>query len=87
VSSRVAALRDPLLSTRFAEQVLFYLTSGGGDITMVPQRTITVGPVQTWRAEKVAIWQAGVHDNRLGQRLTALMISKGLADSCPPVCP
>jgi glucosamine-6-phosphate deaminase len=78
-------LPDPPLRTRFAEQALFYLTSRGGDITMVPQRTITVGPVQTWQAEKVVIWQAGVHDNRLGQRPTALMISRGLADSCPPV--
>jgi glucosamine-6-phosphate deaminase len=60
-------------------------TSGGDNITMVPQRAITVGPVQTWQAEKVSIWQAGVHDNPLGQRLTALMISKGLADSCVPM--
>ena len=60
-------------------------TSGGGNITMVPQQAITVGPVQTWQAEKVSIWQAGVHDNPLGQRLTALMISKGLADSAVPM--
>jgi len=60
-------------------------TSGGGNITMVPQRAITVGPVQTWQAERVSIWQAGAHDNPLGQRLTALMISQGLADSCVPM--
>ena len=60
-------------------------TSGGGNITMVPQQAITVGPVQTWQAEKVSIWQAGVHDNPLGQRLTALMISKRLADSAVPM--
>ena len=60
-------------------------TSGGGNITMVPDRAVTVGPVETWQAERVSIWQAGVHDNPLGQRLTALMISKGLADSSVPM--
>ena len=60
-------------------------TSGGGNITMVPQQAITVGPMQTWKAEKVSIWQAGVHDNPLGQRLTALMISKGISDSAVPM--
>ncbi|TLD71628.1 glucosamine-6-phosphate isomerase [Phragmitibacter flavus] len=60
-------------------------TSGGGNITMVPKTAITVGPEETWLAEKVSIWQAGVHDNPLGQRLTALMISKGLADSAVPM--
>ncbi len=60
-------------------------TSGGGNITMVPKQAITVGPKETWLAEKVSIWQAGVHDNPLGQRLTALMISKRLADSSVPM--
>ncbi|WP_038166212.1 glucosamine-6-phosphate isomerase [Verrucomicrobium sp. BvORR106] len=60
-------------------------TSGGGNITMVPKTAITVGPKETWLAEKVSIWQAGTHDNPLGQRLTALMISKGLADSAVPM--
>jgi glucosamine-6-phosphate deaminase len=60
-------------------------TSGGGNITMVPTQAITVGPVETWQAEKVSIWQAGTHDNPLGQRLTALMISKGLPDSSVPM--
>lgn len=60
-------------------------TSGGGNITMVPSQAVTVGPVETWQAEKVSIWQAGTHDNPLGQRLTALMISKGLADSSVPM--
>lgn len=60
-------------------------TSGGGNITMVPQQAITVGPVQTWKAEKVSIWQAGTHDNPLGQRLTPLMISKGIADASVPM--
>ena len=60
-------------------------TSGGGNVTMVPQMAITVGPRETWRAEKVSIWQAGQHDNPLGQRLTALMISKGIADAAVPM--
>jgi glucosamine-6-phosphate deaminase len=51
----------------------------------VPMQAITVGPVQTWRAEKVSIWQAGMHDNPLGQRLTALMISKRIVDSAVPM--
>ena len=60
-------------------------TSGGGNITMVPQKAITVGPAETWQAEKVSIWQAGTHDNPFGQRLTALMISKGIADAAVPM--
>ena len=60
-------------------------TSGGGNITMVPRKAITVGPVETWKADKVSIWHAGMHDNPLGQRLTALMISKGIADSAVPM--
>ncbi len=60
-------------------------TSGGGNITMVPSQAVTVGPAETWQAEKVSIWHAGTHDNPLGQRLTAFMISKGLADSAVPM--
>ncbi|MFN9367910.1 MAG: glucosamine-6-phosphate isomerase [Planctomycetia bacterium] len=60
-------------------------TSGGGNITMVPMQAITVGPLQTWRAEKVSIWQAGMHDNPLGQRLTALMISRRIVDTAVPM--
>jgi glucosamine-6-phosphate deaminase len=60
-------------------------TSGGGNITLVPTQAITVGPLQTWQAEKVSIWQAGMHDSPFGQRLTALMISKRLADSAVPM--
>jgi glucosamine-6-phosphate deaminase len=60
-------------------------TSGGGNITLVPEKAITVGPIETWKAEKVSIWQAGTHDNPFGQRLTALMISKGIADSAVPM--
>ena len=60
-------------------------TSGAGQVTRVPTRAATVGPVETWKAEKVSIWQAGTHDNPLGQRLTALMISKRIADSAVPM--
>jgi len=60
-------------------------TSGGGVVTGVPTRAMTVGPVQTWQAEKVSIWQAGVHDNAFGMRLTTLMISKKIADSAVPM--
>jgi glucosamine-6-phosphate deaminase len=60
-------------------------TSGGGNITMVPTQAITVGPRETWRAEKVSIWHAGMHDNPLGQRLTALMIAKRIVDTSVPM--
>jgi glucosamine-6-phosphate deaminase len=60
-------------------------TSSGGMITGVPTQAITVGPVQTWKAERVSIWHAGVHDNPFGQRLTAFMISKKIADSSVPM--
>ena len=60
-------------------------TSGGGNISMVPTQAITVGPQETWKAEKVSIWQAGTHDNPFGQRLTAFMISKRIVTSCVPM--
>src|SRR5436190_4760478 len=60
-------------------------TSGGGNVTMVPKMAITVGPKETWMADKVSIWHAGTHDNPLGQRLTAMMISKKIADSAVPM--
>jgi glucosamine-6-phosphate deaminase len=60
-------------------------TSAGGVITGIPKQAITVGPVQTWLAEKVSIWHAGMHDNPFGQRLTALMISKKITDSSVPM--
>ena len=60
-------------------------TSGGGNISLVPTRAITVGPVETWQAEKVSIWHAGQHDNPFGQRLTALMISKRIVDTSVPM--
>ncbi len=60
-------------------------TSGGGNISLVPTRAATVGPAETWKSEKVSIWQAGCHDNAFGMRLTAFMISKGIADSAVPM--
>jgi len=60
-------------------------TSGGGNITLVPTKAITVGPVETWMAERVSIWHAGMHDNPFGQRLTTYMIAKKIADSSVPM--
>ncbi len=60
-------------------------TSAGGVVTGVPVQALTVGPVQTWKAEKVSIWHAGTHDNPFGQRLTALMLSKKIVDSSVPM--
>jgi glucosamine-6-phosphate deaminase len=54
-------------------------------VTGVPTQALTVGPVQTWQAEKVSIWHAGMHDNPFGMRLTSLMISRGIADSSVPM--
>ena len=60
-------------------------TSGGGQVALVPTKAATVGPVETWKAEKVSIWQAGSHDNPFGMRLTTLMIAKNLPDSSVPM--
>ncbi len=60
-------------------------TSGGGNVAMVPVRAATVGPMETWKAEKVSIWHPGHHDNPFGIRLSALMIAKRIADSSVPM--
>ncbi len=60
-------------------------TSAGGVVTGVPVQAITVGPVQTWQAEKVSIWHAGTHDNAFGQRLTAFLIGRKIVDSSVPM--
>jgi glucosamine-6-phosphate deaminase len=60
-------------------------TSGGGVVQNVPSQAISVGPVETWQAEKVSIWQAGTHDNPFGMRLTTMMISKQIPDSAVPM--
>jgi len=60
-------------------------TSGGGVVTAVPSQALSVGPVETWKSEKVSIWHPGVHDNPFGIRLTALMISRRIPDSSVPM--
>ncbi|MBI1247221.1 glucosamine-6-phosphate isomerase [bacterium] len=60
-------------------------TSGGGYVPLVPKTACTVGPVETWKAERVSIWHPGHHDNPFGMRLSALMISKGIADTSVPM--
>ncbi len=60
-------------------------TSGGGVVSRIPEKALTVGPVETWKAEKVSIWHPGWHDNPFGMRLTTLMISKRIADSAVPM--
>src|SRR5947207_3709109 len=60
-------------------------TSGGGNIALVPTRAISVGPVETWKAEKVSIWHAGRHDNPFGQRLTTFMIAQHIVDTSVPM--
>lgn len=60
-------------------------TSGGGYVPLVPTVAATVGPVETWQAERVSIWHPGHHDNPFGIRLTALMISKGIQDASTPM--
>ncbi len=60
-------------------------TSGGGVVTNVPVQAVTVGPAETWKAEKVSIWHAGCHDNPFGLRLTTFMIGKRLPDAAVPM--
>lgn len=60
-------------------------TSAAGNIPSVPDMALTVGPAETWRAERVSIWHPGWHDNPFGMRLTTYMISKGIADPCVPM--
>lgn len=60
-------------------------TSGGGVVSNVPCQALTVGPKETWKADKVSIWHPGIHDNPFGIRLTAFMISKKIPDSSVPV--
>jgi glucosamine-6-phosphate deaminase len=78
LSTRVVDLH-PVTCTQNAR------TSSGGVVTGIPMQALTVGPVQTWMADKVSIWHAGTHDNPFGQRLTALMISKKIKDSSVPM--
>ena len=60
-------------------------TSGGGYVPAVPTHACTVGPRETWKAERVSIWHAGQHDNPFGMRLTSLMIARGIVDTAVPM--
>ncbi len=60
-------------------------TSGGGAVQNVPTQAISVGPRETWRAEKVSIWHPGHHDNAFGMRLTTLMIAQRVVDTSVPM--
>ncbi len=60
-------------------------TSGGGTVQNVPHQAVTVGPVETWKAETVSIWHPGHHDNPFGMRLTTLMISQKIIDASVPM--
>lgn len=60
-------------------------TSGEGQVFLVPRQALSVGPLETWKAEKVSIWHPGHHDNKFGIRLTTLMISKRIPDAAVPM--
>jgi glucosamine-6-phosphate deaminase len=60
-------------------------TSGGGRVYAVPTQALSVGPVETFKAERVSIWHPGHHDNAFGMRLTTLMISKTIVDTSVPM--
>ncbi|MDD5092980.1 MAG: glucosamine-6-phosphate isomerase [Dehalococcoidia bacterium] len=60
-------------------------TSGGGMIHNIPTQALTVGPVETWKADKVSIWHPGDDDNPFGIRLTTFMISKKITDAAVPM--
>jgi glucosamine-6-phosphate deaminase len=60
-------------------------TSGGGMIHNIPTQALTVGPLETWKAEKVSIWHPGDDDNPFGIRLTTLMISEKIIDTSVPM--
>ncbi len=60
-------------------------TSGGGTVQNVPFQAVTVGPVETWKSEKISIWHPGCHDNPFGMRLSTLMIAKRIPDCSVPI--
>jgi glucosamine-6-phosphate deaminase len=60
-------------------------TSGGGTVQNISPVAASVGPAETWKAEKVSIWHGGIHDNPFGLRLTTLMISKHIVDASTPM--
>ncbi len=60
-------------------------TSGGGTVQNVPTTAVTVGPVETWKCDRVSIWHPGHHDNPFGQRLSTYMLANKIADSSVPM--
>ncbi|MDD5748682.1 MAG: glucosamine-6-phosphate isomerase [Actinomycetota bacterium] len=60
-------------------------TSAGGNASIVPKWAATVGPKETWKAERVSIWHPGYHDGPLGIKLTAMMVSRGIIDTAVPM--
>ncbi len=60
-------------------------TSTAGMVHSVPCQAVTVGPVETWKAEKVSIWHPGHHDTPFGIRLTTLMVAKRIVDTSVPI--
>jgi glucosamine-6-phosphate deaminase len=60
-------------------------TSAGGYVPIVPSRAATVGPQETWKADRVSIYHPGYHDNRFGIRLTTLMLGKQIRDASVPM--
>jgi glucosamine-6-phosphate deaminase len=59
-------------------------TSGGGYIAGVPKQALTVGPVETWKAEKVSSGMPVIM-TILWDGLTALMIAKHIVDTSVPM--
>ena len=73
----------PTITTQYLSSGVTF-SSDGGNVNMVPTYACTVGPRETWKADKVSIWHPGHHDNPFGMRLSSLMISKRIVDSsCP----
>ena len=60
-------------------------TSFAGRVAGIPTHAATVGPEETFRAERISIWHPGWHDNPFGIRLTTLMLSKRIVDASVPM--
>ena len=57
----------------------------GGQASDVPAQALTVGPQETWKAERVSIWHTGRSKNAFTTRLTTLMISGRIVDTAVPI--
>ncbi|MCM8533181.1 MAG: hypothetical protein NE330_18580 [Lentisphaeraceae bacterium] len=60
-------------------------TSSGGKVATIPERAVTVGPLETWKSDQVSIWHGGTHDSPFGIRLASFMISKNIQDTRVPM--